>query len=109
MSLPTGNDYIVTVESAAPTLPTVERAGISADHSHMVKFESPHDQGFRLAADAIQRYSEQAIREISQRQALAQQRLDVERRREILEIAQNGDHRQRKASSSSSPTWLTYR
>ena len=47
-------------ESAAPTLPDVERAGIEADHSHMCKFDSENAPGFDLIVDGIQRYSEDA-------------------------------------------------
>ena len=52
--------YIVDEESAAPTLPDVERAGIQADHSHMCKFDNDSAPGFDLVVDGIQRYSDDA-------------------------------------------------
>jgi hypothetical protein len=52
--------FIVEEDSAAPTLPDVERAGIQADHQHMCKFESDNAPGFDLVVDAIQRYADEA-------------------------------------------------
>ncbi|KAK3331189.1 ribonuclease-like protein p/mrp subunit [Apodospora peruviana] len=53
-------EYIVSRESAAPCHDNTERAGIHADHSGMVKFETPENQGFRMVVDALLRYSEDA-------------------------------------------------
>ena len=52
--------FIVEEDSAAPTLPDVERAGIQADHSHMCKFDNENSPGFQLVAEAIYRYAEDA-------------------------------------------------
>jgi len=58
---------IVEEDSAAPTLPDVERAGIQADHSHMCKFENESAPGFDLVVDGIQRYAEDAPTTIEER------------------------------------------
>ena len=58
---------IVEEDSAAPTLPDVERAGIQADHSHMCKFENESAPGFDLVVDGIQRYAEEAPTTIGER------------------------------------------
>lgn len=58
---------VVDEESAAPTLPDVERASIQADHSHMCKFESENSPGFDLIVDGIRRYSEDAPATINER------------------------------------------
>lgn len=65
--------FIVDEESAAPTLPDVERAGIQADHSHMCKFDSPAAPGFDLVIDGIQRYSDQAPKIIRNRWVMEKQ------------------------------------
>ena len=54
-------------ESAAPTMPDVERASIQADHSHMCKFDSENAPGFDLIVDGIQRYAEDASATIKPR------------------------------------------
>lgn len=59
--------FIVDEESAAPTLPDVERASIQADHSHMCKFDSDNAPGFDLVVDGIQRYSEESVATIKAR------------------------------------------
>lgn len=59
--------FIVDEESAAPTLPDVERASIQADHSHMCKFDSDSAPGFDLVVDGIDRYSEQSVATIKAR------------------------------------------
>ena len=59
--------FIVEEDSAAPTLPDVERAGIQADHQHMCKFENESAPGFDLVMDGIQRYAEDAPPKIRDR------------------------------------------
>lgn len=46
--------------SAAPDIEGVERMGIEADHSSMVKFEDDSSPGFEAVAEAIIRYSREA-------------------------------------------------
>lgn len=52
--------YIVSEESAAPTLPDVERSSIPADHSHMCKFDNDRSAGYDIVSDAISYYVEDA-------------------------------------------------
>ena len=59
--------FVVDGESAAPSIPDVERAGIQQSHSHMCKFENESSPGFDLVAEAIQRYSHEAPNLIEQR------------------------------------------
>ena len=74
--------FIVEEESAAPTLPDVERASIQADHSGMVKFESENAPGFDLIVDGIQRYAEEAPEVVKTRwQAEKEERLNQKIRR----------------------------
>lgn len=78
-------DYIVTKESAAPPFGDTERAGIAADHSGMVKFESNTAQGFRLAVTALDRYCEEASNIIRKRLEEANTRLEQDWQSEALE------------------------
>ena len=48
--------YIVPRESAVPPWTNIEQAGIDADHSHLCKFSSTGDPGFRLILAALKRY-----------------------------------------------------
>jgi hypothetical protein len=78
-NLKSTKDYIVTKESASPSgWPDAERAGIAADHSRMVKFESESAQGFRLVVDALDRYCEEAPDVVKKRCEETRQRLDQE-------------------------------
>jgi len=52
--------FIVEEDSAAPTLPDVERASIDADHSHICKFDNERSPGYDLVTDAISYYVEEA-------------------------------------------------
>ena len=47
---------VVEESSAAPLWDDVERCGISATHSAMVKFKTQLDSGFRVITDALLRY-----------------------------------------------------
>ncbi|KAH8911297.1 hypothetical protein BR93DRAFT_965102 [Coniochaeta sp. PMI_546] len=80
-----GSAYIVTRESAAPTYDDTERAAIAADHRGMVRFETPKSQGFRLVADALIRYCDDAPDVIRQRCLDAARSLGLEREREATE------------------------
>lgn len=80
-------DYIVEQDSAAPLMiPNTERCGIDGDHRQMVKFENNTDQGFKIAAGAIMRYTEEAQRVVRARYTRSED-LDFERRKfDALEI-----------------------
>lgn len=58
---------IVGTESAAPAWDVVERSGIDATHSGMVKFNNDHDKGYRVVLAALQKYQQEAPRLISLR------------------------------------------
>ncbi|MCJ1414518.1 hypothetical protein MMC32_000845 [Xylographa parallela] len=78
--------FVVEEESAAPTLPDVERAGIQADHSHMCKFENEYSPGFDLVVDGIQRYSEDAPVTIGARWTSERSERKTNRIRKAMEI-----------------------
>ncbi|MCJ1286213.1 hypothetical protein MMC26_005558 [Xylographa opegraphella] len=78
--------FVVEEESAAPTLPDVERAGIQADHSHMCKFENESSPGFDLVVDGIQRYSEDAPATIGARWTSERSERKTNRIRKAMEI-----------------------
>ncbi|MCJ1396142.1 hypothetical protein MMC18_009031 [Xylographa bjoerkii] len=78
--------FVVEEESAAPTLPDVERAGIQADHSHMCKFENEYSPGFDLVVDGIQRYSEDAPATIGARWTSERSERKTNRIRKAMEI-----------------------
>jgi len=52
--------FVVTEDSAAPTMPDVERAVIQADHSQMTKYDSVNAPGYDLVSEAIDYYIEEA-------------------------------------------------
>lgn len=62
-----GKDYIVPSDSAAPIYDDTERAGIDADHSGLVKFESPTSPGFQMVMNTIMRYCAEAAGMMRQR------------------------------------------
>lgn len=62
-----GKDFIVPSDSAAPVYDDTERAGIDADHSGLVKFESPTSPGFQMVVHTIMRYCDEAPGMIRQR------------------------------------------
>ena len=79
-------EYVVSRESAAPAHDETERAGISADHSQMVKFDDPASQGFQMVVDALLRYCEDAPAAIVRSRAYAAEILDRERHRQAVEM-----------------------
>jgi hypothetical protein len=78
-------EYIVASESAAPTLPDTERAGIPANHSNMVKFGRPTAPGFRMVVAALRKYTDEAPGLIPQRLAGSARLFAQEREQEALE------------------------
>lgn len=80
-----GRDYIVTEASAAPVFDDTERAGIAADHSRMVKFDSNQSSGFRVVAAALDRYCEEAPDAIRDRYATMEHELLQMRQRDAVE------------------------
>ncbi|KAE8440749.1 hypothetical protein EG329_006608 [Mollisiaceae sp. DMI_Dod_QoI] len=80
-------DYVVEQDSAAPLMiPNTERCGIDGNHRQMVKFANNTDQGFKIAAGALMRYTEEAQRVVRARYARSED-IDFERRKfDALEI-----------------------
>ena len=56
--------YIVSEESASPSIPDVDRASIQQDHSHMSKFEDENAPGFQIVTEGIRHYANQALEDI---------------------------------------------
>lgn len=79
-------DYVVSRESAAPAYDETERAGISADHSGMVKFDDPSSQGFQMVVEALLRYCDLAPDAVCRSRAFAAEFLDRERKRQAMEM-----------------------
>ena len=59
--------YLVDESSAAPMVDNTERAGIWADHFHMVQFSSKRMSSFRIVLEALKRYCRDAPSVISRR------------------------------------------
>ncbi|KIW00621.1 uncharacterized protein PV09_07817 [Verruconis gallopava] len=79
-------DYIVSQESAAPiSWPDAERAGITADHFNMVKYQSNKAQGFRLVVSALDMYCSEAPDVIQKRYREVYDQLNQEWQNEALE------------------------
>ena len=74
--------YIADEDSAAPLWDNVERCGIMATHSDMVKFKSPLDRGYQVVHEALQRYIKAAPGLIKVRWKEDQKILAEERQRE---------------------------
>ncbi|KAL8780804.1 MAG: hypothetical protein Q9213_006305 [Squamulea squamosa] len=79
-------DYIVDEASAAPILDDTERAGITADHRNICKFESKDSPGFRIVIAALRRYSEEAPSAIETRLARVEKAMREQRLYEAQEI-----------------------
>ncbi|OIW28802.1 hypothetical protein CONLIGDRAFT_681750 [Coniochaeta ligniaria NRRL 30616] len=70
--------YIVSRESSAPRYDDTERAAVAADHRGMARFETSRSQVFRLVADALLCYCDDAPDVIRQRCLDAAQALGME-------------------------------
>ena len=81
--------YIVDEDSVAPAWDTVDRCGISATHSEMVKFTSHKDASYRVVLSALIRSIETAPGLIKIRWNNDQKLLAEERRREIQTLSQS--------------------
>jgi len=79
------NEYIVTSESAAPTLPDTEKSAIPANHRDMVRFDGPKAPGFRTVMAALRQYTDKAPPIIQQRVIAAERSLRQEREQEASE------------------------
>ena len=86
--------YVVSQQSAAPSWDNTERSGLRSDHSHLCKFESERDEGFRLILEALQRYSRLAPALIAARWIKADQFLYTQRSLEASELVGYDVHKQ---------------
>lgn len=59
--------FIVSEQSAAPVWDDVDRCGIQADHSAMVKFSNAREPGYRVVLGALSRYCRAASEPIRMR------------------------------------------
>ena len=80
--------YIVDESSAAPPWDNDERCGLMSDHSGMVKFKSPTDQGYRVVLEALTRYVRLSPSLIRSRWENARKSIEVERQREVDDLLQ---------------------
>ena len=80
--------YIVDEDSAAPGWDNVDRCGIMATHSGMVKFKNCLDRGYRVVLDALLRYIRAAPGLIESRWANDLKHLAEERQREAEALLQ---------------------
>ncbi|PGH29033.1 hypothetical protein GX50_08220 [[Emmonsia] crescens] len=79
-------DYIVSIDSAVPTLDEVEKCAIPADHRGMCKFQNANSPGFRTVLAALKRYSQAAPMIIQQRLIQNAEMLIEKRKHEALEL-----------------------
>ena len=81
--------YIADQDSAAPLWDNVERCGIMATHSGMVKFKGPLDRGYQVVHEALVRYIKAAPGIVKLRWKEDQKTLAEERRREAEALLEN--------------------
>lgn len=72
--------FVVDEQSAAPTIHGAERVGIEADHGAMCRFSDENAPGYTAVAEAVLRYTDDAIAVIPARWEgeRAQQRAEVD-------------------------------
>ena len=80
------NSFHMEAESAAPPWENVERCGLSADYTSMVKFGHAGSYGYQLVQEALQRYSKSAPEHIRTRWQAAESLL------RLLEANRNSEH-----------------
>jgi hypothetical protein len=78
--------YVVAQDSADPGWENAERAGISANHSHMCKFTSASQDGFKLVLSACRRYVQKAPQVVLARWQEDRGRVERERKQEAAEL-----------------------
>jgi hypothetical protein len=80
-------EFIVPESSAAPSLPDIEKAGIPATHSDMVKFSATDSPGYRTVLEAVLRYCENAPPVVSRRWEQASKAIRQLRLNEASELS----------------------
>jgi hypothetical protein len=83
-----GKAYVVDQDSAAPPWDNVEKCGIMATHSTMVKFDSHTDHKYRPVFEAISRYVKNAHALIRSRWENDSRLIAKERQQEAEELLQ---------------------
>lgn len=81
--------YVVEEDSAAPAWDHVERCGIMATHSGMVKMRSKVDHGYRVVLEALERYTRVAPGLIKSRWQNDLKLLATERKEEAEALLQS--------------------
>ena len=103
--------YIVSEESASPSIPDVDRASIQQDHSRMSKFEDDNAPGFQIVTEGIDRYASKASEIIVSRWERERCEQQNRRRAEVEEILpgtlRNSDNNA-LSSSTLSGLWCSY-
>jgi hypothetical protein len=84
--------YVVDQESAAPAWDNVEKCGIMATHSTMVKFESRMDRRFRPVLEALSRYARSAPALVKTRWLKDAELMDQKRQQIIDELSRAQHH-----------------
>ena len=84
-----GQAYVVDKESAAPGWDDVDRCGITATHSGMVKFKRPEDPGYRVVLEALMRYIRDAPPRIRSRWEYDVRAIVEEHKREVEALLQH--------------------
>lgn len=97
------NNQVVEEDSAAPTLPDVERASIQADHSNMCKFDNYRSSGFKIVLEGVGRYAEKAPSTIRTRWDSERAERKTQARRRANEIFPGTD-----ASPSGKLSYVAY-
>lgn len=78
--------YIVSEESASPSIQDVDRASIEQDHFHMSKFEDDRAPGFQIVTEGIDRYARKASEIIISRWEWERREQQNKRRAVVEEI-----------------------
>jgi hypothetical protein len=93
--------YVVDQESAAPAWDNVEKCGIMATHSTMVKFESRMGRRFRPVLEALSRYARSAPALVRTRWLKDAELMDQKRQQTIGELSRSQHHPLSQTESNS--------
>lgn len=104
MDLRSTRQFVVDEASAAPDWPGAERMVIERDHSHMCKFEDENTTGFNVVAEALTRYSNDAVAVIAVRWDEEKQVRAFQRQMAAREQLLPGQQRQSRGTSPDSRT-----
>ncbi|KAF2280401.1 uncharacterized protein EI97DRAFT_430135 [Westerdykella ornata] len=91
--------YVVDQDSAAPAWDNVEKCGIMATHSTMIKFPSISDRRFRPVLEALTRYARRAPALVKSRWIKDAELIDRKRQQEVEELLHVQRHHLLQADS----------